>query len=187
MDKAALTDICNELAEGKSLPSIYGLYDSRGKIRYIGKANNPSDRLKGHMRDMHRRDTPLYRWLRKNGQPTMRILEAECRDWREAERRLIAKARECGEKLLNVADGGDEPHCPISVRAKNGAATAKAIQSNPSRKRLWQIKLQLGRALKDGVVMNSTRQKMRLLAAKVPSIFGEWALIPDRDEAYAGH
>lgn len=109
------------MAEPQKLPSIYGLFDSTGALRYIGKANDPAKRLKGHMRDVRRRRTPLYDWLSKYGEPELRILEASCHDWKEAERRLIAEARARGDRLLNVADGGDEPHCPIETRRANGS------------------------------------------------------------------
>lgn len=99
--------------------SIYGLYDKAGRLRYIGKANNPVERLKGHMRDGRKRKTPLYDWIRKHGEPEMRVLESDCVDWKEAERRLIREARERGEKLLNLADGGDQPFCPTEVRSEN--------------------------------------------------------------------
>ena len=100
--------------------SIYGLYDSAGCLRYIGKANDPRKRLDGHMRDARRRRTPLYDWINKHGRPAMRVIEADCEDWKASERRLIAEARARGDKLLNIADGGDEPFCPPEVRSANG-------------------------------------------------------------------
>lgn len=86
---------------------IYGLYDSRGNLRYIGKANDPDKRLSSHMRDMRRRDTPLYRWMRENGKPVMRVLEHNCSDWQRSEKELIAHFRKIGCDLLNIADGGN--------------------------------------------------------------------------------
>ena len=105
-------------------PSIYALTDPRtGAVRYIGKANDPAKRLKGHMRDARRRQTPVYAWINKlvrlGMAPGLLVLEADCADWRESERRLIAEARARGDRLLNVADGGDEPHCPPEVRKAN--------------------------------------------------------------------
>lgn len=123
-------------------PAIYGLFDAAGRLRYIGKANDPEARLKGHMRDARRRDTPLYRWIRKNGKPTMRVLwenDGEW-DWRDVERLLIAGFRDEGCKLLNVADGGDEPHCPTATRQENGRRNARATHDDPVRKALWRRK-----------------------------------------------
>jgi hypothetical protein len=107
--------------------SIYGLCcPLTGELRYIGKANDPAKRLDQHMRDSRSRATPLYSWIRKHGKPALVVLEADCPDWREAERRLIAKGRLDGLRLLNIADGGDEPHCPTSVRAANALLAVKA-------------------------------------------------------------
>lgn len=37
------------------MASIYGLYGADGRLRYIGKAENPANRIKSHMRDARRR------------------------------------------------------------------------------------------------------------------------------------
>lgn len=91
-------------------PSIYGLLcrDS-GQLLYIGKANDPNARLKSHMRDARRRNTPLYAWIRKHGCPKLVVLAAGCESWAEAERKAITLARNLGVALLNLADGGDQP------------------------------------------------------------------------------
>lgn len=123
--------------------AIYGLFDDAGRLRYIGKANDPEARLKGHMRDARRRDTPLYRWIRKNGTPQMRVIARED-DWRWAERVLVAGFRAQGCDLLNVAEGGDEPHCPTEVRARNGRDNARAVHDDPARKAEWRRKHMAG-------------------------------------------
>jgi hypothetical protein len=47
---------------------IYGLLDPRdGKLRYIGKAVCAAKRLKSHLRDARKRDTPVYRWINELG------------------------------------------------------------------------------------------------------------------------
>ena len=112
------------------MSNIYGLFDQDGNLRYIGKANDPEHRLRCHVRDSLSgfRNYPVNHWIRKNGKPELRVLEADCVDWRESERRLIAEARARGEKLLNVADGGDEPHCSPEQRRANG----KAMSNHPN-------------------------------------------------------
>jgi hypothetical protein len=90
--------------------SIYALVcKETGNVRYIGKANKPKDRLKSHMRDARRRNTPLYAWIRKNGEPELVVLAEGCLQWEEAERLAISFARSEGMNILNVADGGDQP------------------------------------------------------------------------------
>jgi hypothetical protein len=117
---------------------IYALCDPEsGDIRYIGKANNAAKRLAGHIRESKRRDTPVYRWIRKLGGkslvPAMVVLETvPSDDWKSAEKRLIASHRLSGTRLLNVAEGGDEPFCPHEVRVRNGHATWGKMQTaNP--------------------------------------------------------
>lgn len=110
--------------------AVYALTDpSTGEVRYIGKANCPAARLATHLRESGRLDRPVHRWIRKlraaGAMPSMVVLE-EAADWREAERRLIAQYRAAGARLLNVAEGGDEPHCPVAVLRSNGVASAKA-------------------------------------------------------------
>lgn len=128
---------------------IYALIDPRdGAVRYIGKANDSAKRLKSHIRDARReaRRTPVYAWIRKivsmGMMPSFRVLETTD-DWKEAERRHIAEARARGERLLNVADGGDEPFCPPEVRAANGRMS-KGRRWIPQYPYVHQIKMRLG-------------------------------------------
>lgn len=104
--------------------SIYGLcHPITGELRYIGKANKPAARLKSHGKDADRQRTPVHCWITKLfglGGPEMVILEEGCEDWVSAERRWIAKARAAGFRLLNLADGGNQPHCSAEVRSANG-------------------------------------------------------------------
>lgn len=166
--------------------SIYGLYDAAGDIRYIGKANNPERRLASHMRDARRRRTPLYNWIAKHGRPEMRIIEANCEDWQEAERRIIAEARGRGANLLNVADGGDEPFCSIETRSANGRMLAQRLQEDGELGRLRDMKRRLVVAMRSGYVRNATRERLRAAARKDPGRFGCFAGIQDRVEDHEG-
>lgn len=95
---------------GESGPCIYALTcKDTGVVKYIGKANDPEARLKSHMRDARRRNTPLYAWIRKHGKPDIVVLAQRCDDWASAERTAISTARALGLQLLNLADGGDQP------------------------------------------------------------------------------
>jgi hypothetical protein len=76
------------------------------------------------MRDASRRNTPVYCWIRKVGEPVVSVIVADSIDWRADERRLIAEARARGDRLLNIADGGDEPFCSPAQRAINGKQIA---------------------------------------------------------------
>jgi len=143
--------------------SIYGLIDPRdGAVRYVGKANDPAKRLKGHLQECRRRNTPVYAWIRKlvglGLSPGLEVLEANCADWRESERRIIAERRAAGEGLLNVAEGGDEPHCPIEVRRKN-AATLNAKRINPASSKAGELYGYWDMMRKAGNVVRSWRDR----------------------------
>lgn len=163
-------------------PCIYGLYDRGGNLRYIGKADDASKRLKSHMSDSRRRNTPLYDWIRKEGMPTIAVLEADCSDWKAAERRLIAEARARGDDLLNVAPGGSAPFCPSDIRASNGRNTAEAVHGNRLTRKIWELNRSIGAALKKGWVTNETRAKLRMAAQMNPRYFGQYSNLPDRAE-----
>lgn len=153
---------------------IYGLYDRDGNLRYIGKANSAQKRLASHMRDARRRTTPVYRWIQKNGAPEMRVLHvcAADDDWRDIECNLIASARARGEKLLNVAMGGDEPFCSIQQRSLNARMLNARMNDDPRAARMREIKRIVMTAAHHGNLMERHRAKFRDLAAYAPSDFG---------------
>lgn len=161
------------------MTAIYGLHDPEtGELRYIGKANDPAKRLKSHVRDARRRNTPLYSWIRKLAAsgllPEMRVMsEVPEQDWPQEERRLIALHK--SRRLLNVAEGGDEPHCPMDVRQENGRKVAAARQSDPFKRRIWELKRELGGALKRGELKERHLAAMRQAAQRAPHLFGSWA------------
>jgi len=90
---------------------IYGLVDPRdGRVRYIGKADDPERRLTNHFScqtPSHKRNWLLL--LRRIGLPPRLIWL--CRvpktQWREMEKFQIAFFRSRGMADLNVTDGGD--------------------------------------------------------------------------------
>lgn len=130
--------------EGKAAPvAIYALSDPEtGEIRYIGKANNPRARLKSHIRDSRRRNTPVYCWIRRlqadGKEPAMSVVEW-VDDWMEAEKRQIASHREAGARLLNLAEGGNEPLCSTEQLRLNGINAAKKRD-----KTIWAAHRQFG-------------------------------------------
>lgn len=156
--------------------TIYGLFDPRdGLIRYVGKANNPYKRLKAHLRELRRR-TPLYDWigfLRKEGiTPHIRILEiVSASTWQEAEKRQIAFYRATSTRLLNVADGGDEPKCPYEIRVKNGSRIAGTRDH-----RLWKIKWAVGQILAHSKrLTDEEKSRVRIAVTTYPERFARFA------------
>ena len=150
-----------------ALVAIYALCDpGTGEIRYVGKANDPRARLKSHLRDAKRRATPVYRWISKlgksNQQPRIQVL-AWTDDWRDEERRQIADLRAKGVRLLNVADGGDEPACSAAVRANNGRKAAKA--RDPI---IWRYRRAMG-AILHWLQQNSTAERVERFTSALRS------------------
>lgn len=133
------------------MPFIYSLSNpTTGEIRYVGKANDVNKRLKSHIYDSKTRNTPLYNWIRKlisNGlMPVINII-CECDNWQERERQIIKEYRGKGFRLLNVAEGGDEPFCSIETRIKNGKKVSQIVNSDPNRKYVANLKRMLTKSL----------------------------------------
>lgn len=160
---------------------IYALIDPRNmEIRYIGKANNSESRLKGHLREVRRR-TPLYAWIGKLRSlgliPRIEVIcIATSDDWQSLECSLIEQHRADG-RLLNLADGGDEPHCSPEIRMANGNTLVQRLKDDPALARLACMKKQLANALRNGHLPERTKATMRLCAQKRPELFGSWAAI----------
>lgn len=123
-----LQKICDQIAKYGSDAdgaSIYALCcNQTGEIRYIGKADNPQKRLKSHVLDSRRRNSPVCNWIKKHGKPHMEILVSGCSDWASAEREAISFGREIGLRLLNLADGGDQPMAASKETLSKNAKSA---------------------------------------------------------------
>lgn len=152
---------------------IYALTDpGTGEVRYVGKSVDAASRLQQHIWNSTRKHKhlPVACWIRslsKKGLcPSLLILE-ECleSDWPVVESRLIALHRGSG-RLLNVADGGEQPVCPPHVRAENGRKAARSRD-----KRMWKLKRDLGQALRAGHVSEATKTRMR----ERMDVFGQFA------------
>lgn len=94
---------------------IYGLWDPRNyQLRYIGKADNPLDRLKNHIEEAKHSNVKTYKsnWIRQllseGLEPYIEILEEVLIDnWQEAEIAWIEECKKFGLKLTNKTNGGD--------------------------------------------------------------------------------
>lgn len=104
--------------EPEPVTYIYGLVDPRtDRLRYIGKANKPTGRLRRHIREAaadlangHTRHK--CNWLlllEKEGlKPRLVILEEVAQSqWKTRERYWIAYHQAAGEPLLNTLPGGE--------------------------------------------------------------------------------
>lgn len=165
---------------------IYALTDpDSGETRYIGKANDARKRFKGHLSET-RRKTPVYCWiqaLRLEGKtPGLTVIEiCNADDWQEVEKTSIRIARREGARLLNIAEGGDEPYCSKEVRAANGRKNAKARVDTPFKAYVWKLKRDLSQLIRQGYCDNETREMIRQAARKRPDLFGCFLTLKNRD------
>jgi hypothetical protein len=169
----------------KKFAKIYGIADQEGRIMYIGKSNNPTQRMKQHIRECKRRKTPLYGWINKSleqgRQPQMIVLaSAISEDWQSLESQMIAQYREGGH-MLNLADGGDQPKSDPATNKRNGHNLNARLNSDPLLKRVREIKRAMGQFLKlckEGKVRPEAEEriKAKLIVAghKNPTLFGEY-------------
>lgn len=131
-------------AAGKAVPvAIYALADpGTGEIRYIGKANDPRARLKSHIRDSRRRNTPVYCWIRKlqeGGQePSMAVIEWAV-DWVEAEKRHIAAYRAEGARSRNKTVWATNRHLGQLQRYFDKAGSKRCSELVVAIKRLFDL------------------------------------------------
>lgn len=156
------------------------------EVRYIGKANNSEKRLRSHIRDSRRRNTPVYCWIRtltSNGMlPIMSVIvTVESSEWRETEKSQIIIHKSNGCRLLNVAEGGDEPFCSTETRAANGKSVAISIHSDPVRRKLWEQKKMIAETFRFFKTRNEIEKYNKLvgkanhLSRLIPDIFGSFS------------
>lgn len=119
---------------------IYCLIDPiTHDVRYIGKADNPYERLRRHFNDKcHSHKT---HWLgslfRKGLKPEWTILEkCDSAVWQEREMYWIAFGRKIGWPLTNLTDGGDGLKNPsVEIRRKISDIVKKRFVSEEERKK----------------------------------------------------
>lgn len=148
---------------------IYALVDPRdGRIRYVGKANNPYERLRSHIMESNSSKILCTNKLKKEWllsltavklRPiTIVLQEVSLLTWEQSEREWIAKTKLDFPDLLNTCIGGNghSIHTPEAVakikKANTGlirSAEAKARMSAAQKgKKISQeqiVKMQAGR------------------------------------------
>lgn len=93
---------------------IYGLIDPRTEeVRYIGKSNDPQERLRQHMKCRTVDQTYKAKWLRQlksSGIAPILIILEQCEEetWEACEISWIAFGRQRGWPLTNTCDGGGQ-------------------------------------------------------------------------------
>lgn len=114
---ATATCVCH-LVSGLTTTFIYGLLDPRSKkLKYVGKSDNPTRRLKQHIGQANKfaavpgtkdcKEIWIKGLLDLSYQPEVVILqEVHQNRWQGAEKEWIKRAKEAGCDLYNEAPGG---------------------------------------------------------------------------------
>lgn len=131
------------ISQDSATVEIYGLHDpTTDELRYIGKAKCHKKRLVAHLRE-HRRHTPPYCWIRSlSAIPVVRVLSVVLEaQWELEEKRLIFEARLSGTRLLNLADGGDQPKSsPEQLQRCARTMNARKAQYDDKTRAIYQLK-----------------------------------------------
>jgi hypothetical protein len=91
---------------------IYALCEpDTNKIRYVGKSNNPQERLKRHVGMYEPNQTHKQNWVRsvleQGKSPSLLVLEkVDTTEWEGREIWWIEKCKKEGIQLTNIAKGG---------------------------------------------------------------------------------
>jgi len=172
---------------------IYGLIDPKSHyLRYVGKSNNPKDRLRGHMTDKCR--CHRTNWLSGLGmlglKPQIRIIDVVPKEnWKFWEKFYIAKYRSLGFKLVNGTEGGDGLNNPTEeVRRKISNSNKgkkkpprtkehcrKISEFNSGRVRSIETRRKISQALRERKIKKETRQKLSKLLMGNKSKLGQKA------------
>lgn len=121
---------------------IYALKCPKGEVRYIGKTNEPTQRLCKHISGArtHKEHHHNANWIRSllaiGEVPTMEVLCAVPKNetWQETEKYFIDIYRAMGFRLTNILEGGGAEFdvSPEAIAAR--AAKAKIARSTPEYK-----------------------------------------------------
>ena len=115
---------------------IYTLSYPEGNIRYVGKSDEPQQRLKNHIYEARRNKWKSYKnnWIRelltRDNRPIMQIIEeVDIDQWQKKEIYYINHYRSLGFDLVNTAPGGQgggvEYHSEESKRKISDALKGK--------------------------------------------------------------
>lgn len=128
---------------------IYCLIDPRdNQIRYVGKSNNPKERLKNHCNPARYRPTYKFNWIKKLRQlelkPILKILEeVDIEIWKQKEKYWIDFYKSEGFNLVNYTDGGDGLSFGNQTSFKIGN-----VPWNKNKQRLQKTKNKISNSLK---------------------------------------
>ncbi len=112
---------------------IYSITDDKGRLRYIGKSNNPQNRIYSHIRE--KSNLHKFNWLKsiieRGNFPIIEIIdEVPEEEWQFWEKYWINQFKQWGFKLLNISNGGDGFSVGHKISVKTRLKMRKAKLGN---------------------------------------------------------
>jgi len=127
--------------------SIYVLIDpTNHEIRYVGKANDINVRFKEHIRKCKLSNTHKNNWiqslLQKNQLPILEVIDVVPEEnWGVCEQRWIAKFRNDGVRLTNLANGGEGGNLGAIVNKKISEALKGRVVSDETKLKISKSRI----------------------------------------------
>jgi group I intron endonuclease len=116
--------------------NIYTLTDPRtNRVRYVGKANNVSQRYKAHLNRARKHQVHKKNWIeqlkREGLKPIIEVIDVvPIEDWIFWETYWISQLRQWGFDLINYTNGGDGCSFANQTSFKKGDKAKKVIGFN---------------------------------------------------------
>jgi hypothetical protein len=149
---------------------IYTLSDPiSNEVRYVGKSNNPTSRLKEHIYESYKKNTHKNNWVNgllvKNHTPIIEVIDEVEENWQFWECFYIELLKSWGFKLTNMTNGGDGVNFTPEISKKISNTLKLYFESNDS----WMKGKKMSKEQKDkishtkkGVAVHSEGYKNKL-------------------------
>lgn len=120
---------------------IYTLSDENNKIRYVGKSNNPSLRLKEHLKESKKKKSYKDKWLQSLIEPPKLLILDEVleKDWVFWEIYWIEQLRQWGFNLVNGTYGGEGSN-GFKGKKHSEETKLKCVEAAKRRKKITNLK-----------------------------------------------
>jgi len=125
--------------------NIYTLTDPRtNQVRYVGKANNVSQRYKAHLNKARKHQIHKWNWIqqlkREGLKPIIDVIDVvPIDDWIYWERYWISQMKQWGFNLVNYTNGGDGCTSANQTSFKKGQGGKKVVGYNRDGEKVYEF------------------------------------------------
>ena len=126
--------------------NIYTLTDPRtNKVRYVGKANNVSQRYKAHLNKARKHQTHKWNWIqqlkREGLKPIIDVIDiVSIYEWQYWEIYWISQMKQWGFDLVNYTNGGDGCTFSNQTSFKKGDGGKRVVGYNKEGVKVYEFK-----------------------------------------------